>query len=312
VKGLTLWLFGGIANLGGQPPTPQADLRIAAVGPATSLALGAGFGVVGAGLAAAGAGDLVVAVAAWLAFVNVVLAVFNLVPGAPLDGGRVLRALLWRRHGDWARAAVSAARAGKVVGYVLMWLGLVELLAGAGIGGLWLAFVGWFVLGASRAEQSDVTARNVLRGVRVRDVMTRDPRVAPGWITVGDLVEHYLLGHPHSGYPVKHPDGHIMGLVTLRQLRAVALQDRSATLVADVALPLDRLPTAAPGEPMVDVLERLDSSIGGRILVFDGKQLAGIVTPTDVTRAIDVRNLQHQPTPGPNPSPNNTAGDAPR
>lgn len=165
VEGLTLWLFGGVAKLGGQPASPQADLRIAAVGPATSVALSVGFGVVAVGLTAVGASPLVVAVVAWLAAINLLLGLFNLIPGAPLDGGRVLRAVLWRRYGDWTRATIGATRAGQVVGYSLIWLGLLQFLIGAGIGGLWLVFIGWFILAASRAERTDVIAHHALEDI---------------------------------------------------------------------------------------------------------------------------------------------------
>jgi Zn-dependent protease/CBS domain-containing protein len=291
VEGLTLWLFGGVAKLGGQPPTPRADLRIAAIGPATSLVLGGAFGLVAVALAGFGAPDLLVAVTVWLAAINLLLGVFNLIPGAPLDGGRVLRALLWRRYGDWTRAALAAARAGRAVGYGLVGLGLLQFLVGAGLGGLWMMLIGWFILMASRAEQSQVIAEHALRGVRIGDVMTRDPHSAPGWITVDDLVESYLLGRPHSSYPVTGPDGEVEGLVTLRQLRSVTPADRATTRVADVAHPLDQVPTAAPAEALVDALERSDGATGGRFLVFDDGKLVGIVSPADIARAIEVRSV---------------------
>lgn len=221
VKGLTLWLFGGVATLGGEASTPRHDFRIAAVGPATSLGLAAGFGVVAASLNGLGAAHLVVAVAGWLAGINLLLGVFNLVPGAPLDGGRILRAFLWRRRGDRTRAAISAAHAGRVVGYGLIGLGLLEFLIGASLGGLWLVFIGWFILSAARAEEAHIVARHVLAGVRVGDVMSRSPQVAPGWITVDEFVDRYLLGNRHSAYPVEGLDGRIHGLLTLAQLRVV-------------------------------------------------------------------------------------------
>ena len=299
VKGLTLWLFGGIAQLGGEPRTPGDDLRIAAVGPATSLALAAGFGGVALLLGGMGAAHLVVGVAGWLGGINLMLGAFNLVPGAPLDGGRLLRAFLWRRHGDRVKAAVSAARAGRVVGYGLIWLGLLEFLVGASIGGLWLVFIGWFILSAARGEEAAAVTRHVLTGVRVGDVMSANPQVAPGWITVAEFVERYLLGSHHSAYPVEGFDGQVVGLVTLNQLRAVPPDERRARRVAEVAIPLADLPTAAPTEPLVGLLERTDGRAGGRALVFDrAGALAGILTPSDVARAVDIRTLAGHPTQG--------------
>jgi Zn-dependent protease/CBS domain-containing protein len=292
VEGLTLWLFGGMAKLGGHPPNPQADLRIAAVGPATSLVLSASFGVLAVATAGLGTPELVVAVLVWLAAINLILGLFNLIPGAPLDGGRVLRALLWRRHGDWTRAALSAARAGQTVGYGLMGVGVLEFVLLPGIGGLWMVLIGWFVLNASRAERADVLTRQALGGVRVRDVMSRNPRIAPGWISVGELIERYLLELSHSAYPVEGLDGRILGLVTLHQLRAVPASERSTTFVADAAVPLDEVPTVSPDDPLESALQHLQATAtGGRILVLDDHRLVGILTTTDVSHAVDVRRL---------------------
>ncbi len=155
VTGLTLWLFGGVAHLASEPSTPRADFRIAIAGPATSLGLAVGFQLVALGAQALGIAHLLVEAATWLAGINLMLGLFNLLPGAPLDGGRILRAFLWRRHGDWPRATVFAARAGSIVAWVLIGFGVLEFFAGTSMGGLWLVFIGWFVLSAARAEEAE-------------------------------------------------------------------------------------------------------------------------------------------------------------
>lgn len=292
VKGLTLWLFGGVASLGGESPTPGADFRIAAAGPATSLGLAAGFGALAVGLQALDVAHLVVVAARWLAGVNLMLTVFNLIPGAPLDGGRVLRAYLWHRHGDRVRAAITAARGGTVVAYGLIGFGLLEFLAGASVGGLWLVFIGWFVLSAARAEAAAVLAREALGGLRVANVMSAQPVVAPGWISVEEFIERFLLGNSHSAYPVEGLDGTIAGLVTLAQLRGVAPVQRDNTRVLDVALPVGDIAVSGPDEPLVALLERLTPNAGGRALVFDHGALVGIVTPTDIGRAAELHGLR--------------------
>jgi Zn-dependent protease len=292
VKGLTLWLFGGVAELGGEPPTARDDFRIAAVGPGTSLALAGVFGVVAAALDAVGIAHLAVSLTRWLAGINLMLGVFNLVPGAPLDGGRILRAHLWRRHGDRVRAARTAARAGRAVGYMLVALGLVQVAAGGSIGGLWLAFIGWFLLNAARAEEAAVNTRDVLDGVRVRDVMSSDPITVPATLTVDDLLDRFVLGSRHSAYPVHDEAGHTTGLVTLAQVRELDPAARGSTLVGAVAIPAARVPAAAPDDALVDVLDTLDAPTGGRALVFDGDRLAGIVTTADIARAIDIGRLR--------------------
>jgi Zn-dependent protease/CBS domain-containing protein len=291
VLGVKLWLFGGIARLGGEAKTPRTAFWIAASGPAMSLALAAVFAGAAAGLRAVGTAHIVVAVAWWLAGINLILGLFNLLPGAPLDGGRILRAYLWRRHGDAVRAAIGAARAGRIVAYVLIATGLLELLAGSVVGGAWMAFIGWFLLTAARDEETWILTRQSLDGVSVADVMTAHPHTAPGWISVEEFIQRYLLGDRHSSYPVENSEGVITGLITLNELRGVAPDQRGRTLIGDVAIPRDQVPAATPHEPIMALLERLGPIGGGRALVVDAGQVVGIVTASDITRVIDVRRL---------------------
>ena len=292
VGNVTLWLFGGVTTLQGEAKTPKAAFRIAFAGPATSLVLSAAFAGLAIGLATVRAPAIVVSVAWWLAAINLLLGLFNLLPGAPLDGGRLVRAYLWRRHGDSVRASIGAAHAGRVVGIILITLGLVEFLAGGLVGGVWLAFIGWFIFVAAREEEMQVTTRQALAGLHVADAMTANPNAAPGWITVEDFIERYVLGDRHSAYPVADRDGSIIGLVTLRQLRDVAPSRRATTSVREIALPLDSVPTATPHEPLSALIERLAAAgHGSRALVVDGGKVVGIVTPSDLARLIDVYRL---------------------
>lgn len=288
---VTLWLFGGVTRLGGEAKTPQTAFRIAASGPATSLGLAAGFACGAVGLGALGTAHIVTGVAWWLAGINLLLGLFNLLPGAPLDGGQVLRAWLWRRHGDPIRAAVDAARAGRTVAIILIGLGLVEFLTGALVAGVWLAFIGWFIFTAAHTDETRLLARNALAGGRVGDAMTAHPHTAPAWISVEDFIERYLLGDRHSAYPVEARDGSISGLITLAQLRGVSPNRRSDTLVGEIAVPLDQVPTAAPDEPVTTLLERLAAASGRRALVLDADRVVGIVTASDLARLVDVYRL---------------------
>jgi Zn-dependent protease/CBS domain-containing protein len=291
VEGLTLWLFGGVASLRGEAATPRADLRIAAVGPATSLALAAGFALVWVVAESLSLGGILVSLTAWLATINVVLAVFNLIPGAPLDGGRVLRAILWKLRGDRESAAASATVAGQVVGYCLVAIGLLAFLAGDSVGGLWTVLIGWFLLAAARAEQAATVTEHSLRGVTVDDVMSRDVVTSNGASSVEALIHLLVLGGRHSAYPVLDRHGAVEGLVTLAQLREVRSVERATTSVRDVALPLSAVATCTPDEPVSELLTRVTREAGGRALVFDEGRLVGIVTPADVTRALEVRSL---------------------
>lgn len=297
VGDVTLWLFGGVTTLQGEAKTPKSAFRIAIAGPATSLVLSATFAGLAVALSALRAPTIVPGVAWWLASINLVLGLFNLLPGAPLDGGRLVRAYLWRRHGDSVRAAIGAAHAGRVVAIVLIMLGLVEFLAGGLVGGVWLAFIGWFLFVAAREEEAQATNQQIFAGVCVADAMTPKPHTAPGWITVEDFIQRYVLGDRHSAYPVADRNGSITGLVTLRQLREVAPHWRATTVVRDIELPLYNVPTATPKEPLTALLQRM-APVGprSRALVVDGGAVVGIVTPSDLARLIDVYRLA-QPAP---------------
>jgi CBS domain-containing protein len=222
---------------------------------------------------------------------NGILAVFNLLPAYPLDGGRVLRALVWRRTGDPRRATAVAARSGIGFGYGLIALGVLLAASGLGVSGVWLALLGWIVLNAARAEHAGFEVRYLLRGVRVEDVMTRDPVTVPANLTVDALVTHYVSLYRCSAFPVIDAKGATVGLVTLSRLREVPNELRATLSVAQVATPVDRVAIARPDELLVDLLARLTAGSGRRALVVDGDALVGIVTARDLERAVEVADL---------------------
>jgi Zn-dependent protease/CBS domain-containing protein len=291
VEGITLWLFGGVSRLRGEAHTPGAEARIALAGPAVSLAVTMVFGAASAALAYTGP-DGLLAIAIWLAAMNAILLVFNVMPAFPLDGGRVLHAALWRRRGDRLAATVSAARIGRAFGQVMVAVGIAEFFFVATLGGLWFVFLGWFLMSAARSEETTTLTRGALAGLRVRDVMTPDPVVAPGWITVAALLDDFLMRHHFTSFPVRDFEGAIVGIVTLAGLRTVAREARNATRVVDVATPLEAVPKATPGEPVIDLVERMHADRERRTLVFDGEKMVGIVSPADITRAIQVQSLR--------------------
>ena len=291
VSDVTLWLFGGVTRLGGEAQTAGTEFRIAISGPVTSLALAGVFAALAVSFRQLGVANIAVGVAWWLSGINLLLGLFNLLPGAPLDGGRVLSAYLWRRHGDKVRGELGATRGGRIVGYALIALGLFEFMVASIVTGVWTVFIGWFLLTAAHGEERRILTRQSLTGVRVADAMTGQPHTAPGWITVEDFIQSYVLGDRHSAYPVEGPGGTIAGLITLAQLRLVAPEERATTLVRDAAMPMDQVVTAAPHEPLTSLLERLAPSGSSRALVVDSGQVVGIVTARDISRLIDVHTL---------------------
>jgi Zn-dependent protease len=287
VEDITLWAFGGLARIRGEAPNPGAELRIAAVGPLTSLALGLGFLAAAVALAAAGLGGIGSGVLYAVAGINLLLAVFNLLPGAPLDGGRILRAALWRWHGDRARAAVAAARTGQVVGVALVAAGLVQVLATGQAAGLWNALVGWFVYGAARAEGDQAALLRSLGHLRVADVMTPDPPVGPAWFTVQAFLDGHALDHRLRAYPVQEFDGRLAGLVPFASLLQVPPERRGAVRVGAVAVPVGQLVSTSPDEPLGELVGRMSLAGHGWALVFDGGRLVGVVTPDDLAMAAE-------------------------
>jgi Zn-dependent protease len=285
VRGITLWLLGGVAQLEDEPASPRDELRVAIVGPAISLALAGAFGVAAAALSVVGAPALLVVMAAWLALGNVALGVFNLLPAAPLDGGRVLRGLLWRRHGNRVRAAVTATRAGVWVGTGLVAYGLLGAFTGWGIGTLWTALVGWFLVIAARQERELALLGGGLdRGLRAAQVMTPAPAVAPAWFTVDAFLRNYVEPWQAAALPLRGFDGHPAGVVTAAALYAVPADRRHIVRAGDVAIPMSALVLVGPDEPVADLATRL---AGGRTVaaVVSGGQLLGLITAADLARA---------------------------
>lgn len=293
VAGITLWLLGGVAELRGEARTPGADLRIAAVGPLTSLALGVVFWLVSLPLPGLAGATLL-----YLGGVNVLLAVFNLVPAAPLDGGRVLRAALWAWRGDRLFAAVTAARAGRVFGYLLIAFGILQVVTGIGFQGLWLAIIGLFLVNAASAEETQTKAASALDGLRVSDVMSGDLVTADPGESVFSFIGRVVLRYRLSAYPLVDAQGGFHGLVTLNRIRALDQSRHAATPLVDIACPPEELPHARPDEPLLDLLPRMNGCADGRAVVRDAQgRLVGIVSPSDISRAIqtsDLRSSVHQ------------------
>jgi Zn-dependent protease/CBS domain-containing protein len=293
VESIVLWLLGGVAQLRGEPRTPGADFRIAIVGPLTSLGLAIGFGLAAGGVAQLGTAGLPFGVLAYLAATNAMLAIFNLIPAAPLDGGRVLRAALWRWRGNRQTAAVNAARAGRFFGFALIALGVLQVVTGSGLNGIWLALIGWFVVSAATAEEQQARLGARLAGLTVGQVMTAGPTVLDGNLTVADFVARLALTHPFSTYPLVDPDGRLTGLVTLNRVRAVPPELRATTHLREIACAPAEVPIARPEDPLVELLERMQGCADGRaVVVDDAGRVVGVVSSSDVARALEVADLR--------------------
>ena len=286
VESIVLWLLGGVAQLRGEARTPAADFRIAIVGPLTSLGLAIGFGLAAGGVGLLGVSGLPFGVLAYLAAANAMLAVFNLIPAAPLDGGRVLRAALWRWRGERQTAAVNAARAGRVLGFVLLAFGVLQVVTGDGLGGVWLALIGWFVVSAATAEEQQARRDGQVARATISEVMSAAPSI-DGNLTVQDFLSHVALIHQFSSYPLVDAEGRLTGLVTLNRVRAVPPTHRATTSLGDIACPPTEVPTARPDEPLVDVLRDWHGGDDGAVVVVESEdRVVGVVSPSDVARTL--------------------------
>ena len=285
VAGITLWLFGGVSKLDGEPKNAGAEALIAGVGPLTSLAVALITFVLALLPFPALIGDLL----AWLALVNVALALFNLVPAFPLDGGRLLGAFFWWRQGTRQRGVHSAVRIGRVFAYLMIAFGVFELFTGSVLNGIWIAFVGWFLLSAGSSEEAGTAIRGLLRSVPVSAAMTSPVVTVPDWVTVDQFIESVAPQHRFTTYPVHDPSGQLTGIVRLGDLVRMPAQARAQERLRDRARPISEVPTSRPDEDLAALLQRIGPGLEQRVLVFDKGQLVGIVSPADVARVLAVR-----------------------
>jgi Zn-dependent protease len=285
IDGITLWLFGGVAEFKGSFPNPGAEFRIAIAGPLVTLGLGVGFLL----LALASLPSAVDGVAAWLGYINLLLLVFNLIPALPLDGGRVLRAALWRARGELGWATRVAADVGMGFGYLFIALGLAMFIVEGSFSGAWLAFIGWFLLQAAIAEARYVATDQALGGLRVRDLMVRNPVVVDPDLTVGRFMDEIASSRRFTTYPVVER-GRPIGLVAFSSVAGIPRAEWDVRRVRESMIPLDQVPLLAESTRAVDALADLSSRPGAdRGLVVDNGHLEGLLSITDLARALEVR-----------------------
>lgn len=283
--GITLFVFGGMAHTGAEPDTPGDELQIAGVGPLVSLVLGALFLGSAAIMRAWEWSAAAHEIAQYLGFINVALAVFNLLPGYPLDGGRVFRALAWKHTGSRRRATRWATAGGRWMGLALIVLGVIEAIAGALLGGLWLVFIGMFLRGAAGQALVQEELEHHLAGLTARDVMVADPQVVDARSPLGTWVRDRLTRTSQSAFAVV-ADHEVVGAITLAQIESTPRGRWDALRVADVMTPLDDGMVVSPDTGLNEVLRRVRRRLPGKeadvVLVMDSGMLVGLVSSSDV------------------------------
>lgn len=291
VGAITLFALGGVSRIEREPERPATEFLIGIVGPLTSALVGvACLGLAGAlgWKPATDPSTPPLAVLVWLGYINFGLAAFNMIPGYPLDGGRVLRALAWWVTGDAARATRLAARVGQATAYVFIVFGLLRFFAGAGLGGLWIAFIGWFLLSAAGASYGRLETIERLRGLRVADVMTRDCGVVPAAMNLHELVDDQLLRTGRRCFVVVE-DGRVVGLITPHEVKAVPRAQWRESAVGQVMRPLARLRTVPPESSVADALETMAREDVHQLPVVSEGQLRGVINRGDVLRVLKTR-----------------------
>ncbi len=284
VKKVTLFMFGGVAQMEDEPASPSREFVMAVAGPLMSFLLAAVFFLGYVGLSFAGITDTLWAPLQYLAFINLAVGIFNLLPGFPLDGGRVLRSILWGITGDHLKATLWASRAGQFIGYSMVALAVIGVVQGV-FDLIWFGLIGWFIATLAEGSYRQEVVKTTLEGVEVRSIMSPDPMTAPGVITLERLAEDYFLGGRHSRYPVQ-VDGSVIGLVSLREAKRVPREEWPVTHVADVTdTDLSRL-VVDSSTPVEAVFQRLAVDEPGALLVVEDGRVVGIVTRADVLSRI--------------------------
>lgn len=300
VSSITLFIFGGVSSLASEPTNAKQEFQIAIVGPGTSFVLAAFFGILaGIGLATGSEDSPPAAIAMYLAVINLSLGIFNLLPGFPLDGGRVLRAAVWSRSGDLLSATRWASRGGLLISTGLIAVGVISILGGDFGGGAWFIVIGWFLRGAAQSSYDQLVVRRTLEGIRVRDVIDRS--FVP--VSPDDNLEQVvreMLGNSRRCVPVVVA-GDLLGLISIKDLQRVPEDERQETSAFRAMTPREKLHVTSPDASLADVLQLMAANDVHQLPVLDGKKFVGFVTRADVLRLLQVRSELREPESGSGP-----------
>lgn len=289
VRNITLFIFGGVANIAAEPETPRDEFWITVFGPLTSLALAIIGGAVW--FVTRGISAPVAALALILGMINLQLAVFNLIPGFPLDGGRILRSILWGVTGNLLRATRIAATIGQLIGYGFIILGIYRILASQDfVGGLWTAFIGWFLQNAAEGTYRQALADQTFRGVRVSDVMTPNPVTVEPGLTIAELVDEYIMGRHLRGVPVVLGD-RLLGIITITDIKHLPRENWRQVFVSEAMTRADTLQTIRPTDDLAAGMRLLGAGQFHQLPVVDAAgRLIGLLSRSDI-----IFYFQHHP-----------------
>lgn len=285
VRGITLFIFGGVAQIGRESSSPGVEFRIAIAGPLASVGLAGLF----YGLWWFDRHIIYLAAPSlWLARINLLLAVFNMIPGFPLDGGRVLRAVIWWWTGNLHRATQVAAYAGQIIAFGFIGLGLFIIVGGNFFNGLWLIFIGWFLQNAAAASYAQSNLQQTLRGVSVAQIMTRDIPLVSGRLSLAQLVEEQILTSGRRCFFVSE-NGQLLGMLTLRDVAEVPRAEWGQITTGQVMLPWERLAHVTPNTELLSALQTMDDANVNQVPVVQGQEIVGMLSREQVLRYLRAR-----------------------
>lgn len=287
IRSINLFIFGGVAELTGEPKTAMAEMKIAAAGPLTSIIIGSFFFLVET-LFGPGLRIEILSPVKYLKFINFALAFFNLVPGFPLDGGRLLRAILWKTSGDIKQATKTASRFGRGFAYLLIFFGVFLAFSGQFLSGLWLIFIGFFLDQASKSSYQQLLLRETLTGVKIADIMTKEIVSINGDILLKSLIDDYFLKYRYSSYPVTDGES-VIGLISIKNVKDVPGDRWGNTRANEAMMPIGDSLVAKPEEEAVLVLNRMLKEGVSKVVVVKEGRLLGLLTLQDIMRLFKIK-----------------------
>lgn len=289
VEKITLFLFGGMAQIEKEPETPYGELIMAIAGPAASFVVAAIFGVIWfftKNIA------LVREPVGYLAIVNIVLGVFNILPGYPLDGGRILRSIIWKVTGNLERATFIASTVGRVIGFMVIAVGIFFILTGNFLNGVWLAFIGWFIQSSAQMGYRQLIFETSIKGIKVRDIMNENIVNVTKDITIQDLVDDYFMKYKFGRFPVIEDEKtqRFIGVISLHDIKGVSKEEWPEVKIGDIVKSVSESEKVDMSMEISDAIKKMGKNDLGHLVVMSGDKLRGIITKSDVMRFIRIRS----------------------
>ena len=288
MKGITLFVFGGVAHMEKEPQSPIVEFKMAIAGPACSLLISVLFFLLTNVFFYLKFPLWAVVITSYLSMINLGVAIFNLIPGFPPDGGRLLRAALWKYFNDIKKATLIATNCGKGFAYILMGFGLLNIFAASFLSGVWFIFIGLFLLEAAEVSYQQTAMKNILSGILTKEIMTKDVVAVDAELHLNDLVDKYFFRYRFTSFPVISSDA-LVGLITLHNVKDVPRERWGETLTKEAMVPLSSLILIGPDVEVMEALSKMAANGIGRLIVVQDHKILGFLSQRDVMRLFEVR-----------------------